>query len=227
MVDSNEKSSRRAEDLKNATEKHPDKFTWEGFKELPVDIRFQDTSSGRYFSVELKEPQDMVASVLSGHLAQQLVVLKASREPGFIVCTGSQKSVLNSVTPIADGKYRGKDKIFRDFSRIKHFCATAYSEGYPVFFWDLDWAPTTLAHALDYFMSPTIFEYLHKDKDNPVNVAMLCMIPGVGATTAQVLVDTYGSIRALTMADPKVLAELKINGRKLGKRAEAVIEALT
>jgi ERCC4-type nuclease len=226
MMDSNEQETKRAEDLRNAVEKHSDLFTWDGFKELPVDIRFQDITTGRYMSVELKEPPDMVASVLNGHLAQQVIMLKHAQEPGFIACTGSLKAVANAISPIADGKYRGKDKIFRDFSRIRHFCSTAHSEGYPVFFWDYDWAGTTLAHAADYLFHPTIFEFLHKDKNNVVGVAMLCMVPGIGATTAQCLIDQFGSIKALTTVDPKLLAEIKINGRKLGKKAEGLIAAL-
>ena len=54
----------------------------------------------------------------------------------------------------------------------------------------------------------SIFEYLHKDKNSPVPVAMLCMVPGVGSATAQALIEQYGSIKALTQASVDTLSEI-------------------
>jgi hypothetical protein len=98
-IDSNEKSSQRADDLIAATKGNP-AFRFDGFSEIPVDVRFElrdeDPIGGglcnisvQALNVELKEPADLAASVLNGHLAQQVVAMQGSKEPGCIVCLGS------------------------------------------------------------------------------------------------------------------------------------------
>ena len=220
MMDSNEMTSPRAMTLRAAVEDHKKLFTWKGFHEIPVDIRFRDLDSYRTISVELKEPADLATSVVSGHLAQQIIMLHEAQEPGFVVCTGSLQDVLDSIFA------RSKVDRYKDFGIIKHFCATSYSSGYPVFFYDMQWAPFTLSNVEDYFAQPSICDYLRKDKSNGVQVAMLCMIPGIGATTAVELIGIYGSIRELMKAKEEDLEQTKINGRKLGKKAKNILEAL-
>ena len=226
MMDSNEQNSQRAKDLERIVKDHSDVYIWDGFKELPVDVRCQDICSGRYVSIELKEPADMVASVLGGHLAQQVTALQSAQEPAMIAVLGSMYTVFREISPMAGGKYRGKDLIQRDFGRITDFCATSFGEGYPVFFWDINWASMMLHHVQKYFKNGSICEFLKKDKNNPVAIAMLCMIPGVGASTAEALIKEYDSISVLTMATIPTLAETKINGKKLGKKAEVIWKAL-
>jgi ERCC4-type nuclease len=87
----------------------------------------------------------------------------------------------------------------------------------------MQWSHYTLSAVEDYFAQPSICEYLRKDKSNGVQVAMLCMVPGIGATTAVELIKTYGSIRALMGVPEETLAETKINGRKLGKKATEIV----
>lgn len=220
LMDSNEQNSKRAKDLQAAIESHEKEFSWKGFAEIPVDLRFRHLDSHRTISVELKEPADLAASVVSGHLAQQVIMLHEAQEPGFIVCTGSLQDVFNEIFA------RNKNDRYKEFGIIKHFCATAYSSGYPVFFHDMQWAQFTLAAVDDYFKQPSICDYLRKDKSNGVQVAMLCMVPGIGATTAVELINTYGSLRALMKVPEAELELTKINGRKLGKKAAAILKAL-
>ena len=226
LMDSNERNSIRAEEIQDAVNKYRDNFIWEGYAEIPVDLRFQNHDTRRYISVELKSPADLVSSVLSGHLAQQIIMLHDNGEPGFIVCTGSAKDVLGSINPVKDGKYRGKDQIFKDFGRIEEFCADAYSNGFPVFCWEVNWAKITLKHIKSYFENPSICKHIPKPKNQLVPVAMLCMIPGIGATTAEDLIDKYGSIEMLCAVTQENLSETKINGKKLGKKSEAIWRAL-
>jgi hypothetical protein len=223
-MDSNEQKSRRAEAIYNVVKKHKDTFRWENFAELPVDIRFQSEDS-RYLNCELKEADDLVSSVLSGHLATQVTMMKEANVPGFIVCIGSVESTLATVPTVMPGKRRAREEVLRDCSRIKHFCATSYTEGYPVFFWDTDWSTMILYHAADHFNNPSVCDFLKK-KGSPVQEAIISMIPGIGGTTARVLIDQYGTIRNLSLATVEVLAETKINGKKLGKKAEIVYKAL-
>jgi hypothetical protein len=215
-MDSNEQTSVRAGALKKAVEDHDKVFTWKGFDEIPVDVRFRTMDSYRTISVELKEPADLASSVVSGHLAKQIIMLHEAQEPGFVVCTGSIQDVLDSIFA------RSKADRYKEFGIIKHFCATSYSSGYPVFFYDMQWAPFTLSMIEDYFSQPSICDYLRKDKSNGVQVAMLCMLPGIGATTAVELINTYGSIRTLMDVKEEELEQTKINGRKLGKKAKVI-----
>ena len=226
LVDSNEQSFSRAEVLHETVNKHPDHFEWAGYAEIPVDIRFGDVDSGRYVSVELKTPQDLVSSVLSGHLAQQVLLLHNAGEPAIIVCTGGNKDCLEFVTPIAKGKYRGKDAILADFARIEEFCAASYAVGYPVFFWNHRWAELTLKHIRGIFEAPSILKFLHKDKSLSTQAAMLCMIPGVGPSTAEALLSKYPTIEMLCKSNPEALEETKVNGKKLGKKANAIWRVL-
>jgi ERCC4-type nuclease len=219
-MDSNEQNSKRLKDLQSAVESHEKEFSWKGLAEIPVDVRFRHLDSHRAISVELKEPADLAASVVSGHLAKQIIMLHEAQEPGFVVCTGSQSDVFNAIFT------RNKAERYKEFGIIKHFCATSYSSGYPVFFYDMQWAQFTLAAVEDYFKQPSICEYLRKDKSNGVQVAMLCMVPGIGATTAVELIGTYGGIRSLMGVKEEELEQTKINGRKLGKKAKAILEAL-
>ena len=226
LMDSNEQNSDRATEIQNAVTRYSDDFAWEGYSEIPVDLRFQDLDTRRYISVELKTASDLVSSVLSGHLARQVIMLHDSGEPGFIVCTGSKKEVLGSVQPIKDGKYRGKEQIFKDFGRIEEFCADAYSNGYPVFFWDVNWAKQTLKCVKSFISQPSICKHIPKPKNMLVPVAMLCMIPGVGAATAEELIRRYSCIELLCSVTQETLAETKVNGKKLGKKADVIWRAL-
>ena len=226
LVDSNEQSFSRAEVLHETVNKHPGHFEWAGYEEIPVDIRFGNVDTGSYVSVELKTPQDLVSSVLSGHLAQQLLLLHNAQEPGFIVCTGSTKECLASISPIVKGKYRGKDAILADFARIEEFGAAAFAIGYPLFYWDTRWAELTLKYIRAIFETPSILKFLHKDKSLSTQAAMLCMIPGVGPSTAEFLLHNYPTIDSLCKVTQETLAETKINGKKLGKKSETIWRAL-
>jgi ERCC4-type nuclease len=226
LVDSNEQSFSRAGELHAAVNKHPDHFTWEGYSEIPVDIRFGDTDNRGYISVELKTPADLVSSILSGHLAQQLLLLHNAPEPGFIVCTGTIKDTFGFVSPVVKGKYRGKDAIVADFARIEEFNAAAFALGYPVFYWDMNWAGQTLKHIRAMFETPSILKFLHKDKKCSTQAAMLCMIPGVGATTAEALLEKCGTIDMICKSNPESLEEIKVNGKRLGKKANIIWRVL-
>lgn len=219
-VDSNEQNSTRPKAIEKAASEHLKTFIYEGYAELPVDIRFRELDSFRTYSVELKQPADLASSVISGHLAKQIIMMHEASEPGCVICTGSLTDVYNEIFA------RNKNDRYKDFGIIKHFCATSYSSGYPVMFYDMQWAQFMLTQVEDYFAQPSICEYLRKDKSNGVQAAMLCMIPGIGATTAVELIKTYGTIRAIMGIKEEELEAVKINGRKLGKKAKAVLEAL-
>lgn len=222
LMDSNEQTHDRFKEIKTAVEAHGNLFLWKGFDEIPVDMRFVDHGLKRFLSVELKEPADLVGSVLSGHLAKQVLALQTAQEPGFIVCLGSVSKAYDSIPKVLHGQYRGKKVIEQDFGRVRHFCAASNAVGYPVFFWDKFAAELTLTTVYDIITDADIYGYLPKSKDNITEVAMLCLIPTIGPTMAKGLYSKYGSIRKIMDATEEELAEVKINGRRLGKKAAEI-----
>jgi ERCC4-type nuclease len=225
LMDSNEQQWQRKAAMEEAVASHPKTFVWGGLAEIPVDMRFRDTATYRTISVELKEPSDMVTSVTNGHLAKQILTLREAGEPGFVVCTGSAKDVFDAIPRYTQSGRRTTPAIYQQFGIIRHFTAASYADGYPVFFLDCAWPQFILNNVEAFFTVPTVLSYLHKDKDTMTAAAMLCMIPGVGAETAKGLISSFGSLRQVMNASQKDLESTIINGRKLGKKAAAIVEA--
>jgi hypothetical protein len=224
LMDSNESSHDRFKEIKAAVEAHGKLFLWKGFDEIPVDVRFIDHELKRFLSVELKEPADLVGSVLSGHLAKQVLTLQTAQEPGFIVCLGSVSKTYDSVPKVLHGQYRGKKVIEQDFGRVRHFCSASNAAGYPVFFWDRFAPELILSTAYDLINNADVYEFLPKSRDDITEVAMLCLIPTIGPTIAKQLYLKYGSIRKIMDASEEDLAETKINGKRLGKKASEIVK---
>lgn len=224
FMDSNEQQSwQRKVDVQEAVKEHADMFTWQGFSELPVDLRFtRDTATNNALSVELKEPADLVSSIATGHMSKQILALREAGEPGFIVCTGSVKDVFDAIPSFMPMR---KINRYQQFNLVKHFCSAAYSNGYPVYFYNYNWAAFILSNVEAIFEVPSVLEYLHKNKTVETPEAMLCMIPGIGAETAKGLIASYGSLRKLMDIPLPELERTQINGRKIGKKAIAIVEA--
>lgn len=226
MVDSNEAQWDRVAELEKAVAAHPDRYSWRGVAELPVDLRFREQSTHRCISVELKTPEDMVNSVTNGHLAMQMLSLREAGEIGFVVVTGSMKDTLAAIPRYTTAGRRTQPEVYGIFGQIRHFASAAYADGYPCFFWDFSWSQQLLAHINALFTVPTMLPYLQKNKQSLTGAAMLCMVPGVGATTAQGLIEAFGSLRGVMAATEAQIANTVVNGRKIGKKASAIVEAL-
>jgi hypothetical protein len=223
-MDSNEKTSKRAPMMQEAVDAHKKLYSWGGFADLPVDVRVRDTTSFKTYSIELKEPADMVSSVLSGHLAKQILSIQSSQEPGCVVVLGSVSKTFDSIPKVIRGQYRGKVQLSQDMGRIRHFCTASASVGYPVYFYDMFAAEFILSTAYDYLTGKDVYGYLPKDSNTIVEISMLCMIPGIGETVAKQLYLKYGSIRKIMDASEEDLAETKINGKRLGKKASEIVK---
>lgn len=223
-MDSNEQQWQRKAAMEEAVASHKN-FNWMGLAEIPVDLRFRDTATYRTISVELKEPSDMVTSVTNGHLAKQVMAMREAGEAGFIVCTGSAKDVFDAIPRYTQSGRRSTPAIYQQFGIIRHFTAASYADGYPVLFLDCAWPQFILNHVEAFFTVPTVLGYLHKNTNTLTGEAMLCMVPGIGAETAKGLISSFGSIRQVMGASEKELSETIVNGRKIGKKAKAIVEA--
>ena len=225
MVDSNEAQWDRVAELEKAVAARSEQYTWRGVEELPVDLRFREQPTHRTISVELKTPEDMVNSVLNGHLAMQMISLREAGEPGFIVVIGSMKDTLAAIPKYTTAGRRTQPEVYSIMGQIRHFTGAAYADGYPTFFLDFGWPQQVLNNVDAFFKVPTVLPYLQKNKQSLTGAAMLCMVPGVGATIAQGLIDSFGSLKAVMNASEADIAATVINGRKIGKKATAIVEA--
>lgn len=226
LVDSNEAQWDRVKTLKSAVDLRPERYSWRGVDELPVDVRFREESTYKTISAELKTPEDLVNSVTNGHLAKQILSLRNAGEPGFIIVIGSTKDVLDAIPTYTTAGRRTIPEIHGIYGQIRHFISAAYADGFPCFFWDYNWSQLALAHAAAFFEVPTVLPYLKKNTQSLTGAAMLCMIDGIGATTAQGLIEAFGSLRGVMNATQEQIANTVINGRKIGKKAAAIVEAL-
>jgi hypothetical protein len=227
-IDSNEKSSQRADDLIAAI-KGGTAFRFDGFSEIPVDVRFELRDedpigvglcniSVQALNVELKEPADLAASVLNGHLAQQVVAMQGSKEPGCIVCLGSVLEACGSVPRLTRRGYRGRDRIEADKGRMRAFCADSWAWNIPVFFWDDQPMQWLLSHAYNMLQGGDVLSHLPKGSKNVSAAAMLCVIPTIGPSTATAMLEGLGPFQQLpwpgvVQAD---IQEVRSSARRIG-----------
>jgi len=214
-IDPSEQNSNRSKDLIDAIDKNS-AFKFAGFRKQSTDVSFD-----RLVNVELKEPADLVQSVLNGHLARQVIAMQSEMCPAFIVCLGSLSDALETITSITKrGRRSVSDKI-SDQSRVRAFCADSFAYNIPVFFWDSQPMHWMLSHVYNILTSGDITSHLPKtDRELPA-IAMLCMIPGVGKSVARGLINRYGSIKQLCDAvaeDPESIKDTVIGKRRIGSK---------
>jgi hypothetical protein len=154
-----------------------------------------------------------------------MISLREAGEPGFIVVTGSMKDTLDAIPRYTTAGRRTQPEVYGIYGQIRHFTGAAYADGYPTFFMDFSWPQQVLNNVSAFFVVPTVLPYLQKNKQSLVGAAMLMMVPGVGATIAQGLIENFGSLRAVMNATEAEIAATTINGRKIGKKAAAIVEA--
>ena len=134
FADSNEQTGPRIKPLKAAIAKDS-RFSFAGYKELPVDLQFQ--ADGNMLHVELKEPPDFVSSVLSGHLMEQVLSIREMAEPGCIVILGNLEAIYEAVRDSANGRGVKRSEvghvIASTHARCKSFRKRSMLNGVPVF----------------------------------------------------------------------------------------------
>lgn len=241
LMSPNEKGTSRATKLAKTIADDP-RFMLPDFEDIPVDLRFSHKPGyGEYgppkvvfrepeniLNVELKTASDLVASVLNGHLAAQVLMLQAVQEPACIVTIGSIDEAYESVATVTTRGHRGHGRIEQDKARVRAFCADSYALGIPVFFWsEKHWAKWLLSHAANMLLGGSVLYHLPKADPLAIPEAALCMGRGIGPATAKAIMQEYGSISNLTTASLEDLAEVRQDARRIGpKKAEAVIRLL-
>lgn len=206
---------------------------------IPLDIRF--VGPGKVpLNVEVKIAKydraggDMMGSLCNGHLAQQLIAVPPD-EMGAVVVWGSGMDVFNSI----DRTRLAASDVKRNWARYQEFKIAMWSKyNIPVMeipeMWGLKSerqiqhpAKEILKMGISYFRGGGIVQYLNKNDGLEVGAGLLARIPTVGQETAEGLISFYGDAGHVAAAAryPRELGELKINGRKIGKKADAMHRA--
>ena len=185
---------------------------------MPVDLKFcinipceEDfCGSGlvqNALHVELKEPQDFVQSVLSGHLMEQVLSIRESGCTGCVVILGGLDDLYGAVKDASQmraGKHmRGdelKHAIATTHSRCKSFRKRSFLQGVPVFHQEDDsgffdgpdqWKDILeLAH--DYLLDGDMLGFRQRPAENEREVtAASMMFRGIGSDSMRALLKEY------------------------------------
>jgi hypothetical protein len=206
---------------------------------IPADLRFEGPGKVP-LNIEIKKAKydkmggDMMASLCNGHLAQQLIAIP-SGEMGAVVVWGSGMDVFNSI----DRTRLAASDVKRNWARYQEFKIEMWSNyNIPVMeipeLWGLHSAKQIqhpakemIKMGIAYFRGGGIIQYLNKNDGMEVGAGVLARVPTVGQETAVGLINFYGDAGHVVAAAkyPRELGEIKINGRKIGKKAEAIHQA--
>ncbi len=237
-MDSSEKGSERARALALACGGDP-AYKLCGFAEIPVDMRLElpdpeELMPMAAVNVELKEIPDFWSSKASGHLGQQVLGMLQAHEPGFIAVFGSLQEVLVQVPKIKMGegkpRHRSQMDIACDINTARAFCGDAAACGVPVHFLSQSHEQSfrwILSYAKNILQGPSLASWLPRFPVDPAGYGILCSIPGIGDTVAKGLLQQYPSVAAIISIESGELANVKINGKRLGNaRASKIIRAM-
>ncbi len=238
LLDSNERGSERARALALACGGDP-AYKLCGFAEILVDMRLElpdpeELMSRAAVNVELKEIPDFWSSKASGHLGQQVLGMLQAHEPGFIAVFGSLQEVLAQVPKIANGgghpMKRGQMAIAQDINTARAFSADAAACGVPVHFLSSSHEQSfrwILSYAKNILTGPSLASWLPRFFVDPAGYGILCSIPGIGDTVAKGLLQQYPSVAAIMSIESGELANVMINGKRLGPaRARKIFKAM-
>jgi ERCC4-type nuclease len=207
---------------------------------IPLDLMFQGPDKNS-LHIEIKVAAydttggDMIGSLTNGHLAQQLLQVPDG-DACAIVVWGDAHDVYNSI----DRKLFAAQDIKMTWGRYKQFKIDMWARhNIPVIEIPEMWGRQTheqiqhpakemLKMGVTYFHGGSLLAYMNKSDGLQVGAGLLARVPTVGAETAEGLIKIYGSPGRVALEarqNPRGLAEVKLNGRKLGKKAEAIAAA--
>lgn len=220
-IDSNEQTSPRSKALCSAID-DDSRFTFAGFEQQAVDVCFARGDTQTRFWVELKEPEDYLASVINGHLFDQVLRIRETGDPGMILVIGSDNQVVYAV--ISSCTHRGRrgpqssEKIRTYNNLIRDFEANAYALRIPVMRMHRSPYSRLLSIAHKVLTDADLLAHRPHPAENERHVAALCMlVPGIGPERAKAILKTY-SFRELASASEDDLRRVAGIGPKLAER---------
>ncbi len=180
------------------------------------NVYWEDTPDGlltvprlnrRVLHMELKEPQDFVQSVLSGHLMEQTLSIRESGYNGCAVILGDLGDIAKAIkeaSKLRAGKYLRGDELMHAISsthlRCKSFRKRSFLNGIPIFhkgddsgFFDGDdqWKDI-LELANDYLADGDMLGFRQRPADNDREIAAASMLhKGIGSDSMRILLKEY------------------------------------
>lgn len=201
---------------------------------LPVDLQF--CCGEKILNTELKMPQDFVQSVLTGHLAEQVLSMLEARKDGCTVILGGLDEIYAAVKESAKlrkGKYLRGDEarkaIAETHLRCKSFRKRSFLNGIPIFykgddsgFFDGDdQFKDILELAHDYLCDGSLFGFMNRPADDMRELAAAAMLfKGMGAKTLEPVIREY----KLALVPKGDYARQPIDMDGIGPKRAAVID---
>jgi hypothetical protein len=238
-IDSNEAGTVRAEALEKAVLADK-RFTFLGFSELICDVQFRlPLGWGEYgppkiifhepetlLHIELKEVDDYIQSILSGHLYSQVLTIREAKWSSAIVLVlGSDEDVNLAIKKASTGRKKSRstgETIMTYQHLVQDFEANSYALGIPCI--RMKSSPWTrlLSHADKILMGGDLLTHRPKPAGNERQVAALCMcVSGVGPSRARDILKEY-RLQLVPKENGKKLEDIKNIGPKT---AEAIQKA--
>lgn len=181
-LDLNEKDSLRARSFIEAI-KADDRFVFEGYSPLPLDVLFwQDTRS---IFVEFKTVDDYITSIKSGHLFNQISVMRDKKVPVKVVVLGGDGEIYARATALAIGRGLKSDNytlIIQDFE--------ANCRALGVDIWQFERLPykRILSHISKMFSGGNLGDHIPKAGNDRKLAALSMLVYGIGKKrSAQIL----------------------------------------
>ena len=167
----------------------------------------------KVLNMELKEPQDFVQSVLSGHLYDQTLSIRESCQNGCTVILGGLEDIYEAIKQSATGRGVKRSEIGHviatTHSRCKSFRKRSFLNGVPIFYIGDDsgffdnleeddkknkigvWKDI-LELAADYLADGDMLGFRVRPADNEREVAAASMLrKGIGSDSMRVLLKEY------------------------------------
>jgi len=187
---------------------------------LPAgDYRF-DTQSGLVL-IERKEVSDLISSITSGHLSEQIREIAKVAKIAIILIEGS-------MTCTTDGNIRTTNRIWKQgWNSVWNYLMGCQMHGFV-----LDFSPNQL-FTIRRIVS--LYDYFNKDKHESLTavtappgisrqVRVLSCFPGISGIRAQRLIEYFGSLRRVFNAKWQDRVEVERVGQSASKNIDELLD---
>ncbi len=188
-------------------------------EDIPCDLIFEE--SGRTFSVEIKTLKDFHASLNTDRFCSQLLSFVEAGQPCAIAVFGSYKDVIANIPDFDYHGRKSQKKISMMKGMVDDIICECYGMYIPIIF--LETNPVTSFLLLSKISMKVLrggcaANMIPKPDRSVRQVAILCLIKGVGEKTATAIIREFGSIANLVediKNGAKRLTKIKVGRRTI------------
>lgn len=172
--------------------------------------------------IERKTIDNLLTSRSSGQLWDQLFNMKTSGQKGILAVTGDFPYSLRNVENFT----LAKANLFKQIASLKIICYLSYGillVHLPTVNDFTDLISNIWRRANCESVAPTLKKF-----DDPIKIkaSMLSAVPGIGGKAAEYLAKNYLLLQLLNSTEEQI-SEIKINERRIGKRAKKIREVFS